>query len=85
MVRLEKLNMCNAMKRSSSWKPENRELPFGARQSVADSELTLEQPAEGGRATVEKEFPVCCVGSDGIPPYKGEGMSVPVSAWFSMK
>ena len=77
--------MRNAMKRSSNWKPENRELPCGARQSEADSELTSEQPAEGGRAIIWKEFLVCCVGSDGIPPYKGEGMSVPVSAWFSMK
>lgn len=37
--------------------PENRELPFGARQPEAKGELTLEQPAEG-RA---------CVGSDGFP------------------
>ena len=37
---------------------ENRELPGGARQSEADRELTLEQPAED---------PQGCVGSDGIP------------------
>lgn len=56
MVRLKKLNKSNARKRSSSWKPENRELPFGARQSGADSELTLEQPAEGaGQCMADRE------------------------------
>lgn len=71
--------------------PECRELPYGARQSEADSELTLEQPAEGaGQASdrqkdVRRKMPGDCVGADGSPPYKGKGMSVPVSAWFSMK
>ena len=51
------------MKRSSSWKPENRELPYGARQPEADSELTLEQPAEGVK--------LCRYGR--IPTVKGEG------------
>ena len=40
---------------AESWKTE---LPGGARQSEADRELTLEQPAED---------PQGCVGSDGIP------------------
>jgi len=54
---LVKQNKAKALKRSSSHKPENRELPLGARQSEADGELTLEQPAEG----------CACVGSDGFP------------------
>lgn len=59
MLLFTKLNKeANAEKRSSSQKLENRELPGGARQSEADRELTLEQPAED---------PQGCVGSDGIP------------------
>lgn len=35
-----------ALKRNSNFKLEIRELPLGARQPKARSELTLEQPAE---------------------------------------
>lgn len=46
------------MKRNSSRKPEIRELPFGARQSEADGELTLEQLAEDHAGDEEREAAV---------------------------
>lgn len=44
------MNISNAKKRNSNRKPEIRELSEGARQPLAESELTLEQLAEGSRS-----------------------------------
>lgn len=52
--------------------PEIRELPFGARQSEADDELTLEQPAESLFCRL------CRLGRTSRRR-KGKGM---MSAWF---
>lgn len=68
------MNILNARKRNSNRKPETRELPFGARQSLADGELTLEQLAEGGRSFQQKnDVTGSCVGTDGNPAVEGEG------------
>lgn len=48
-------------------------MPLGARQSEADGELTLEQPAEG----------CTCVGSDGFPAVeRGRACMCLKSAWY---
>ncbi len=46
------------MRRSSSWKAEIRELPGGARQSQADSELAFERLTEDVRVCDHGHWPV---------------------------
>lgn len=71
------MNILNAKKRNSNWKQEIRELPEGARQSLAESELTLEQLAEDDRSNAGKNesrhLAGDCVGADGNSAVKGRG------------